>query len=118
MSFWDNVKKFAQPYSDEDYDDYEAFSSRKIPMRVNCETPRAFSRIMGGLLCSVNALTILFTVYSLFIFLAGATSLREGAFADLFTLSIVLKFERFALNGGGVIIGRRRKEFCAQWRRR
>ncbi len=23
MSFWDNVKKFTQPYSDEDYDDYE-----------------------------------------------------------------------------------------------
>ena len=23
MSFWDNVKKFAQPYSDEDYDEYE-----------------------------------------------------------------------------------------------
>ena len=23
MSFWDNVKKFAQPYSEEDYDDYE-----------------------------------------------------------------------------------------------
>ncbi len=23
MSFWDNVKKFAQPYSDEDYDDYD-----------------------------------------------------------------------------------------------
>ncbi len=23
MSFWDNVKKFAQPYTDEDYDDYE-----------------------------------------------------------------------------------------------
>ena len=22
MSFWDNVKKFAQPYSEEDYDDY------------------------------------------------------------------------------------------------
>ena len=22
MSFWDNVKKFAQPYSDEEYDDY------------------------------------------------------------------------------------------------
>ena len=22
MSFWDNVKKFAQPYSDDDYDDY------------------------------------------------------------------------------------------------
>ena len=23
MSFWDNVKKIAQPYSDEEYDDYE-----------------------------------------------------------------------------------------------
>ena len=23
MSFWDNIKKFAQPYSDEDYDDYD-----------------------------------------------------------------------------------------------
>ncbi len=23
MSFWDNVKKFAQPYSDEEYDDYD-----------------------------------------------------------------------------------------------
>ena len=23
MSFWDNVKKFAQPYEDEDYDDYD-----------------------------------------------------------------------------------------------
>ena len=23
MSFWDNVKKFTQPYSDDDYEDYE-----------------------------------------------------------------------------------------------
>ncbi len=23
MSFWDNVKKFAQPYTDEEYDDYD-----------------------------------------------------------------------------------------------
>ncbi len=23
MSFWDNVKKFAQPYADDEYDDYE-----------------------------------------------------------------------------------------------
>ncbi len=23
MSFWDNVKKFAQPYNDEEYDDYD-----------------------------------------------------------------------------------------------
>ena len=23
MSIWDNVKKFAQPYSDDEYDDYD-----------------------------------------------------------------------------------------------
>ena len=23
MSFWDNMKKFAQPYADDDYDDYD-----------------------------------------------------------------------------------------------
>ena len=23
MSFWDNVKKFTQPYSDDEYEDYE-----------------------------------------------------------------------------------------------
>ena len=23
MSLWDNVKKFAQPYTDDDYDDYD-----------------------------------------------------------------------------------------------
>ncbi len=26
MSFWDNVKKFAQPYTDEEYDDYDEAS--------------------------------------------------------------------------------------------
>ena len=23
MTFWDNVKKFAQPYADDEYDEYE-----------------------------------------------------------------------------------------------
>ena len=23
MSFWDNVKKFAQPYADDEYDEYD-----------------------------------------------------------------------------------------------
>jgi len=41
---------------------------------------------------------VLFTVFSLFWFLAGATSLREGVFADLFTKDIALDFEKFALN--------------------
>ena len=31
MSFWDNVKKFAQPYADEDYDDYEESAAEAAP---------------------------------------------------------------------------------------
>ena len=28
MSLWDNVKKFAQPYADDDYDDYDVEEDR------------------------------------------------------------------------------------------
>ena len=30
MSLWDNVKKFAAPYSDDDYDDYDEDEEDKI----------------------------------------------------------------------------------------
>ena len=37
MSFWDNVKKFAQPYADEEYDDYddslEGFEEEEVTER-------------------------------------------------------------------------------------
>ena len=29
MSFWDNVKKFAQPYADDDYDDYDDYDEEE-----------------------------------------------------------------------------------------
>ena len=71
MSFWDNVKKFAQPYADEDYDDYDdeemdefeeeeevaprparrapAFSTasgiQPVPQRTAPEIPRSGKRI-------------------------------------------------------------------------
>ncbi len=51
MSFWDNVKKFAQPYTDEDYDDYDdgeegfedevaepAPRERRRPAAINLDT--------------------------------------------------------------------------------
>ena len=38
MSFWDNVKKFAQPYADEDYDDYD---DEMEEQEVVQEAPRA-----------------------------------------------------------------------------
>ena len=49
MSFWDNVKKFAQPYADDDYDDYdeddyvdeydEPAEPRRAPRRAAAPAP-------------------------------------------------------------------------------
>ena len=41
MSFWDNVKKFAQPYSDEDYDDYDEEMDEFEEEEVQETTPRS-----------------------------------------------------------------------------
>ena len=40
MSFWDNVKKFAQPYSDEDYDDFDD-EAESFAEEVQEPAPRA-----------------------------------------------------------------------------
>ena len=39
MSFWDNVKKFAQPYSDDDYDDYDEDEEYLEEYEEPAETP-------------------------------------------------------------------------------
>ena len=45
MSFWDNVKKFAQPYADDEYDDYEdeeeldEYEEEEIAPRAGRRTP-------------------------------------------------------------------------------
>ncbi|MBE5744902.1 MAG: hypothetical protein E7355_02065 [Clostridiales bacterium] len=82
----------------EDYDDYECFTSRKMPMRINYETPGFGTRLIGGLLSLINAVAVLFTVIALGLFLTGATSLREGAFAALYENAIVTTIETFVLN--------------------
>ena len=44
MSLWDNVKKFAQPYSDDDYDDYdedEEYDEYEEPKQAPRRTRRA-----------------------------------------------------------------------------
>jgi len=46
MSLWDNVKKFAQPYSDDEYDDYdeeEEFDEYEEPERPARRQPRRAS---------------------------------------------------------------------------
>ena len=50
MSFWDNVKKFTQPYSDEEYDDYEdemdefEEEPKEAPVRKRRVSPFASSK--------------------------------------------------------------------------
>ncbi len=52
MSIWDNVKKFAQPYSDDEYDDYDDYDDdyeeeveeepvRRAPRKAPARAPRA-----------------------------------------------------------------------------
>ena len=44
MSFWDNVKKFAQPYSDDDYDDYDEDDEYADEYNEPAEAPAAPAR--------------------------------------------------------------------------
>ena len=44
MSFWDNVKKFAQPYADDEYDDYEDDDLDVFEEEEAEEAPRARRR--------------------------------------------------------------------------
>jgi cell division inhibitor SepF len=45
MSFWDNVKKFAQPYSDDEYDDYDdeldGYEEEEAPRRSRASSESA-----------------------------------------------------------------------------
>ena len=43
MSFWDNVKKFAQPYSDEEYDDYDEMDEYEEETRETAPRSRRTS---------------------------------------------------------------------------
>ena len=49
MSFWDNVKKFAQPYADEDYDDYddEELDGYEEEEEAPAPAPRSSRRMPG-----------------------------------------------------------------------
>ncbi len=44
MSFWDNVKKFAQPYADDDYDDYDEDEDYLDEYEEPAEAPRRSPR--------------------------------------------------------------------------
>ena len=48
MSFWDNVKKFAQPYADEEYDDYDDEEMEEVNEEEEVSAPRPARRSLFG----------------------------------------------------------------------
>ena len=67
MSFWDNVKKFAQPYSDDEYDDYDdeldGYEEEESPRRSRSSSeasepapaPAAKSGSFSGQVLNINS---------------------------------------------------------------
>ena len=68
MSFWDNVKKFAQPYSDDEYDDYDdemdGYEEEEAPRRSRVASsdsndaapaPAAKSGSFSGQVLNINS---------------------------------------------------------------
>ncbi len=72
----------------EDYDDYEQYASRRMPLRLNHETPGVGTRLAGGIICLINALTVIVTILALGVFLLNATSLKEGALSFMFEFKL------------------------------
>ena len=69
MSFWDNMKKFAQPYADDEYDDYDEDDeyvddyeeaeepARRAPRRASAPAPvEEALALFGTLLDEMEAL--------------------------------------------------------------
>ena len=72
----------------EDYDDYESYTTRKMPMRINCQTPAFGGRLLGGLMCFINAFMVIATTLILALFMLNATPLKYGSLAFLFEFEI------------------------------
>lgn len=79
-----------------DFDDYEAYRSRKVLVRKGHGTPTAAGRICGGVICVLNMATVLLTILAVAVFILGATRLKTGVLATMFTVPAVIKLESLA----------------------
>ncbi|MBO5240599.1 MAG: hypothetical protein J6B56_04165 [Clostridia bacterium] len=70
---------------DKDYDDYEDYRPRKMLVRKGCRRPNLFGRLIGGLICAINAAAVLVVIVSFALFVVCATPLKEGALAPMFS---------------------------------
>jgi hypothetical protein len=67
-----------------DYDDYDDFRKRKVLVKKGYRTPSVFGRILGGLLCMINALVVLAVIVSSALLVVDCTSLKTGAMSVIY----------------------------------
>jgi hypothetical protein len=72
-----------------DYDDYEEYESRTTIRRKGYGTPSFGGRILGGVICMVNAAMVLAVIVFVALFAIDATSLKETAIGAIYQVPLV-----------------------------
>lgn len=85
-------------YDDEetDYDDYEDYRSRKMLVRKGFRKPSLLGRLLGGLICAINAAAVLIAVFAIALFVVCATPLKDGLLAPMFTNEYMPLVQQYA----------------------
>ncbi len=85
-------------YDDEetDYDDYEDYRSRKMLVRKGFRKPSLLGRLLGGLICAINAAAVLVAVFAIALFVVCATPLKDGLLAPMFTNEYMPLVQQYA----------------------
>jgi hypothetical protein len=60
----------------EDYDDYEKYASSKMAVKIGQGKPSIFARLLGGLVCAINVLVVLFVALGLVFYVYGIVYLH------------------------------------------
>ena len=83
--------------TDDNCDDYEKFSSRKVVVRKGMGKPSFFGRVLGGLIGAMNMAALLAALLSLALLAVCATRLNEGFFAPAFQNEYMPRLQDYAL---------------------
>lgn len=79
-----------------DYDDYEEYESRTTVRRKGYGTPSITGRLLGGLICVVNAAMVLAVIIFVALFAIDATSLKETALGVIYQVPLVVTLVEIA----------------------
>lgn len=79
-----------------DYDDYEEYESRTTLRRKGYGTPSIIGRLLGGVICVVNAAMVLAVIIFVALFAIDATSLKETAIGVIYQVPMVVTLVEIA----------------------